>query len=138
MQFKVPQFIDVEDKLFGPLTFKQFAYLGGGAGMVYIIFRFLPGFLAFIVGAPIVLLSLALAFYKINGKPFIFIVNAWVTYKLQSKLYLWKKSEPKKETKTSDLDPGDIKSFIPKLSNSKLKDLSWNLDVQDINKPTEE
>lgn len=138
MQFKVPQFIDVEDKLFGPLTFKQFAYLGGGAGMVYIVFRFLPGFLAIIIGLPIVLFSLALAFYKINGKPFIFIVNAWITYKLQNKLYLWKKSEPKKIEKKFNPESDDIKNFIPKLSNSKLKDLSWNLDVQDMNKPTEE
>lgn len=138
MQFKVPQFIDVEDKLFGPLTFKQFAYLGGGAGMVYMVFRFLPGFLAFIVGVPIALFALALAFYKINGKPFIFIVNAWLTYKLQSKLYLWKKSEQKKATKNIDLETDEMKNFIPKLSNSKLKDLSWNLDVQDMNKTTEE
>jgi hypothetical protein len=29
MQFRVPQFIDIEDKLFGPLTFKQFIYLAG-------------------------------------------------------------------------------------------------------------
>lgn len=138
MQFKVPQFIDVEDKLFGPFTFKQFAYLGGGAGMVYIVFRFLPGFLAFIVAVPIALFALALAFYKINGKPFIFIVNAWLTYKLQNKLYLWKKSEPKKITRELNPESDDIKNFIPKLSNSKLKDLSWNLDVQDMNKPTEE
>jgi hypothetical protein len=135
MQFKVPQFIDVEDKLFGPLTFKQFAYLGGGAGLVYIIFRFLPGFLAFIVGAPVVLFSLALAFYKINGKPFIFIVNAWINYKMQNKLYLWKKTEQKQTAQTQvDME----RDFIPKLSNSKLKDLSWNLDVKDMNKTTEE
>lgn len=131
----MPQFIDVEDKLFGPLTFKQFAYLGGGAGLVYMIFRFLPGFLAFLVAVPVGGFALALAFYKINGKPFIFIVNAWVNYKMQSKLYLWKKSEQKQTTQTQvDMD----KDFIPKLSNSKLKDLSWNLDVQDINKSTEE
>jgi len=137
VQFKVPQFIDVEDKLFGPLTFKQFAYLGGGAGLVYIIFRFLPGFLAFIIGAPVALFSLALAFYKINGKPFIFIVNAWINYKMQNKLYLWKKSEPKQNEKSTE-DPENTKDFIPRLSNSKLKDLSWNLDIQDMNKSTEE
>ncbi len=133
----MPQFIDVEDKLFGPLTFKQFAYLGGGAGLVYIIFRFLPGFLAFLVAVPVAAFSLALAFYKINGKPFIFIVNAWINYKMQSKLYLWKKVEPKQTQKS--IEEADLnKDFIPKLSNSKLKDLSWNLDIKDMNKSTEE
>ena len=27
MQYQVPQFIEVEDKIFGPLTFKQFLYI---------------------------------------------------------------------------------------------------------------
>ncbi|TSC80302.1 MAG: hypothetical protein G01um101429_152 [Parcubacteria group bacterium Gr01-1014_29] len=31
-QFQVPQFIEVEDKIFGPLTTKQFFYLLGGGG----------------------------------------------------------------------------------------------------------
>ncbi len=138
MQFKVPQFIDVEDKLFGPLTFKQFAYLGGGAGLVYIIFRFLPGFLAFLVAVPVGAFALALAFYTINGKPFIFIVNAWLNYKMQNKLYLWKKTEQKRTPKTDEEEIADIQNFIPTLSKSKLKDLSWNLDVKDMNKSTEE
>ncbi len=34
MRFEVPQFIDVEDKIFGPFTFKQFLYLAGGAGLL--------------------------------------------------------------------------------------------------------
>lgn len=135
MQFKVPQFIDVEDKLFGPFTFKQFAYLGGGAGLVYMIFRFLPGFIAFLVAIPVVLFSLALTFYKINGKPFIFIVNAWLNYKMQNKLYLWKKIDRvEKRGGTTETET----DFIPKLSNSKLKDLSWNLDIKDMSKDSDE
>lgn len=136
MQFKVPQFIEVEDKLFGPFTFKQFAYLGGGAGLVYIVFRFLPGFIAFLIAIPIITFSVMLAFYKINGKPFAFTVNAWLNYKIQNKLYLWKKREVKEglKSKNSNLKAED---FIPKMSNSRLKDLSWNLDVVDTNKENE-
>jgi len=32
MRFEVPQFIEVEDKIFGPFTWKQFIYLMGGEG----------------------------------------------------------------------------------------------------------
>jgi len=42
MRFKVPQFIDIEDKIFGPFSFKQFVYLAGGAGLCYIFFKTLP------------------------------------------------------------------------------------------------
>src|SRR3990172_12458701 len=42
MQFQVPQFIEIEDKIFGPLTFKQFIYVAGGAGACYLLWRVLP------------------------------------------------------------------------------------------------
>jgi hypothetical protein len=41
MRYQVPQFIDVEDKVIGPLTIKQFIYLAGGAGMCFVIFHFI-------------------------------------------------------------------------------------------------
>ncbi|MFM2424198.1 MAG: hypothetical protein RLZZ70_589, partial [Candidatus Parcubacteria bacterium] len=38
MQFEVPQFIEIEDKIFGPLTWKQFLYVGGGLSMTAVLF----------------------------------------------------------------------------------------------------
>ena len=71
MRFQVPQFIEVEDKVVGPLTLKQFMYLAGGAGMAFVAYRFLPLFIAIFVIPAIAGLSLALAFYKVNNKPFV-------------------------------------------------------------------
>nr|HPI66783.1 PrgI family protein [Candidatus Paceibacterota bacterium] len=73
MQFRVPQFIDIEDKLFGPLTFKQFIYLAGGAGLVFVIYKTIPLVFAIFLMIPVAGLAAALAFYKPNGKPFIFM-----------------------------------------------------------------
>lgn len=67
MQFKVPQFIDIEDKL-GNLTLKQFIYLIGGGGLGYLCFRFLPGIIAIVLGPAFTLFGVALAFYKMNDK----------------------------------------------------------------------
>ena len=75
MQFKVPQFIDIEDKVFGPLTFKQFAYLAGGAGFGYLSFHFLPTLIALVVGPAFAAFAAALAFMKYNDKPFIHVVE---------------------------------------------------------------
>ena len=70
MRFEVPQFIEIEDKIFGPLTWRQFLYLGGGVGMSVVMFFTLP-FLAFVIfGLPLAILSGALAFYPINNRPF--------------------------------------------------------------------
>jgi len=128
MQFQVPQFIEVEDKIFGPLTFKQFIYVAGGAGLSFVIYTVLPLFLAVIVIIPVAGFALALAFYKINNKPFIGVVESAFKYTLNSKLYIWKKEKniPKKKVAA---EKNKMNSYVPKLSDSKLKDLSWSLDV---------
>ncbi len=129
MRFQVPQFIEVEDKIFGPFTLKQFVYLAGGAGIVVVSFTFLPNLIAILVSTPFVILSLALAFYKINNKPFINILEAFFTYSTKSKLYIWKKEQKQAVSSGNQFTP-HAEVVVPRLSNSKLKDLSWSLDVK--------
>ncbi len=132
MQFRVPQFIEVEDKIFGPFTFKQFLYLVGGAGLSFILYRTLPFFIAVIFILPVIALSLSLAFYKINNKPFIYIVEAFIRYTLSHKLYLWKKEEKKEGEKKKE--GASAPSYVPRLSDSKLRDIAWSLDVLDLSR----
>ena len=129
-QFSVPQFIEVEDKIFGPLTLKQFIYLLGGGAAAFIIYV-LGGMIGlFILGVPILALALALAFYKINGQPFINIASSAVSHYTKSKLYIWKRREVKKEG-TQKAPAIEQKLVLPKIAGSKLKDLAWSLDVKE-------
>jgi len=128
MRFQVPQFIEVEDKLFGPFTFKQFIYLAGAAGVVVALFTLLPKFVAFLISMPVVALAAALTFLKINNRPFIVMLEAFFQYTIGEKLYIWKKAE-KQVVKKENGETTDPQIYIPKLSNSKLKDLSWSLNV---------
>lgn len=129
MRFEVPQFIDIEDKIFGPLTIKQFIYIAGGAGLSFALYTLLPFFLAIIFIIPAMALGVALAFYQPQGRPFINVLESAFKYFLGGKLYVWKK-EPKKikEKQEKNLAP---EIYIPKLSDSKLTDLSWSLDIKD-------
>jgi hypothetical protein len=135
MQFKVPQFLDIEDKIFGPFTFREFAYLAGGAGLCFVFYKWLGLIFAII---PILMIAgfvLALTFYRPNNKPLIFMLEAGFKYFTQGKLYIWKKSS--KNTKTKEnltLDEKVIKMMPNKLSGSKLRDLAWSLDVLDLSK----
>jgi hypothetical protein len=137
MRFQVPQFIEVEDKIFGPLTFKQFIYLGGGAGLTVLAFTLIPKLFAFFLSAPIVVFSLALAFYRVNNKPFIEVVEAAFKYAIGAKLYIWRKTEKKPVAKADaerrKVAPEQI--YVPKLSDSKLKDLTWELDIKEQANP---
>ena len=137
MRFQVPQFIEVEDKIFGPLTFKQFIYSAGSVGVSVVIFLFLPKFFAVLLSLPILALGGALAFYKVNGKPFINTVESFVKYTLTNKLYLWKKEEKKPVAGPRETKPID-QVFVPKLSESKLRDLTWSLDIKENTNPTTE
>ncbi|HXK39227.1 MAG TPA: hypothetical protein VJ837_00095, partial [Candidatus Paceibacterota bacterium] len=74
--------------------------------------------------------SLALAFYKFNGKPFVFVIEAALRYATAAKLYIWKK-EARPVTKQSPAPTGEAGLAVPRLSDSRLRDLAWSLDVHD-------
>lgn len=133
MQFKVPQFIDIEDKVFGPFTFREFVYLAGGAGLVYLSFKFLPILIALIVAPALAALALALTFFKYNDKPFINVLESFIRFYTRSRLYLWRKQEPKKAQQTPE---ARVSAQRATLTESKLKTLSWSLDVIDPNTNT--
>lgn len=88
MRFNVPQFIEIEDKIFGPLTWKQFLYVGGGFGLAVVLF--LTNFLLFVlVGLPIAALAGALAFYPVNNRPFSVFLESAFNYLLSDHQYFW-------------------------------------------------
>lgn len=132
MRFEVPQFIEIEDKIFGPLTIKQFIYLAGGAGLSFVFFTYLPKYISFIFIIPVISLAVALAFYKPQDRSFITILEAGFNYFRNGKLYIWKKISRKIDNKEEEklIDP-TTQIVIPKLSDSKLADLSWSLDIKE-------
>ncbi|MBP9760953.1 MAG: PrgI family protein [Candidatus Magasanikbacteria bacterium] len=96
-QFVVPQFIDVEDKIFGPITTRQFLILLIGGGIIYLAYE-LADFILFVIILSVVgALSLVIAFVKINGQTFhYFLLNFFQTIKKPS-LRIWKKEYSKEE-----------------------------------------
>ena len=137
MRFQVPQFIEIEDKIFGPLTIKPFIYIAGGAGLSFMLFRYLYLPIAILLIALVLALSLGLAFYQVNNKPLINVMQSAFGYFFSSKLYLWKKKDksPEKAATTVAGLPGQNPIYVPKLSQSKLHDLSWSLDIKESLNP---
>lgn len=91
MRFEVPQFIEIEDKIFGPFTWKQFVYLAGGVGLAVVLFFVAPFFVTFIVGIPIAILASALAFYPVNSRPFSVLLEAMYNYYRNHRVYYWRR-----------------------------------------------
>lgn len=129
MRFQIPQFIDVEDKIFGPLTLKQFIYLAGGTSVAVVGIVFFGIFVGLLISAPIVVLAVALAFYKVNNRPFVYTMESAFKYFIRDKLYIWHKKEPQ-EGAAEETERKFSSLIVPNLSGNKLKDMNWELDVK--------
>ncbi|OHA08462.1 MAG: hypothetical protein A3H69_00690 [Candidatus Sungbacteria bacterium RIFCSPLOWO2_02_FULL_47_9] len=132
-QFQVPQFINIEDQIVGPLTLKQFLYLLGGGAFVIVTYSFLPFFLFLLVGLPVATLCSLLAFFKYNEQPFSKIIFSAINYYLKPRLYIWKNIPPPAHKQGEVVKKMDAAS-VPTLTESKLSDLAWSLDIKEKTK----
>ena len=133
MQFHIPQFIDIEDKIFGPFTFKQFAYIIGALGTGFLAWSVLPRFIAILIIVPLGGLTFMLAFKPVGGRPFSAVLEGAFKYFFGGKLYLWKK-EKTKDTKLQKIgfeEAENTEKKIPRVVEGKLDSLSWNLDTSE-------
>ena len=94
MQFQVPQFIETEDKVVGPFSLRQFLYIGIGAFVSAIFYFFVATWLFVIVFLVVMSIAAALAFVKVNGQPFIKIMEAAMNYYWKPQAYIWKAETP--------------------------------------------
>lgn len=147
-QYQVPQFITIEDKVIGPLTIKQALYIGAGVVIIVLARINFESYLFWPIAVFTGGFSLLLAFAKINEQPFPTIVKNAILYITRPRLYIWKKRDNKTQTSVSVLAQkkthppqtqasGAVKK-IPKLSDSKLSDLAWSLDIKEMWKAKEE
>jgi hypothetical protein len=116
MQFQVPQFIETEDKIVGPLTL-QFLYFAMAGGISFILFFFLS--LPFWIFVAIILTTTAaaFAFIKVNGRPLSVAAFSALGFYWQPRFYLWQKSQEKEQIPTIKEEPKitQIKSRIDDL-----------------------
>lgn len=73
-QFTVPQFIDAEDRILGPITVRQFLILLVAFLLVALFWKLFSFILFLLLSIPVLMLGGILAFVRINGMPFHFFV----------------------------------------------------------------
>ena len=89
-QFVVPQFIDVEDKIIGPITTRQFIVLLAGFLIIAVSYKLFDFSLFVTFGLLVFAITSIFAFLKINGRPFhYFVLNLFLSgYPFQQQAYL--------------------------------------------------
>ncbi|TSC93324.1 MAG: Uncharacterized protein Athens101428_696 [Candidatus Berkelbacteria bacterium Athens1014_28] len=93
MQFKVPQKIDIEDRIVGPMTMLQFVYAVLGGGTAYLVANTFSPPYNLIVAAPIALFTFCVIFVKINGRPFGHFFRNLIIYLFIPHTRIWHKGD---------------------------------------------
>ncbi|MFH1662109.1 MAG: hypothetical protein ABIA02_03365 [Candidatus Falkowbacteria bacterium] len=132
-QFTVPQFIDVEDKIIGPITTRQFVIMLSGFMMMGVCYKIFD-FSAFItISLLIFAITGTFSFAKINGRPFhLFVLNLIQTLKKPA-LRLWHHAVGKTEARYEENEKKEIEELpIPQkhYTTSRLAELSLIVDTR--------
>ncbi|MCX6813003.1 MAG: PrgI family protein [Candidatus Azambacteria bacterium] len=133
-QYQVPQFIELEDRIIGPLTLKQFLYLAFAGALLFVFWFLFAFYIWIIVVLPIIALAAAFAFLKINDRPFVHFFLAFIKYFTKPKLYIFSgttgKQVPAPPLKPSSVPQSEaLESEKKKITLSKLKELALSLDT---------
>lgn len=138
MQFSVPQFIDVEDKIVGPLTAKQTVYLIIGGGFLllcFTLFSFAFFLVALVIVAP---LTLGFAFYRPKGISLSRYLGNILDYFTTDHLYLWRREPEAIMFKTVQKKHAVAEDPIKYVPRSRIRDLASLLDTSSaVNLPYE-
>ncbi len=130
--FTVPKFIEEKPKVVGPLTFRQFLFVGTAAGICLILYFTVPLHIFLICGVILLTGSFFLAFGKVNGIPIIMVIKNFFVFLSAPKIYLWKRKvlPPKFVEKAAKPPEKEDKKDVPRIAEkSQLRDLSTRIET---------
>lgn len=136
LQFPVPQFIDIEDKLIGPFSLKQFLFLLPGGLLILLLFKtFAISFLFFLLAIPVLLATIIVAFGRFNGRPIYLQMNIFMKYiRAPKRLVFHKDAGPLDDLNISIVSAAPAKSEQSSVQTaaespqSRLKKLAMSLE----------
>ena len=129
MQFSVPQFVNIEDRIVGPLTGKQVLYLLIGGATLLIFFTFLDfAFFAF-MSMVITPLVLVFTFYKPKGRTVATYILVTFNYFTIPRAYIWRREPGAIKFKRAQKKHIGSRPMKENISHNRLRELAWVLDT---------
>lgn len=139
----VPQFLDVEAKIIGFITARQFLIMLAVLLIEFVIYRiFLNIVFVLMFGIPILGIGLIFAFAKVNGQPFHFIALNYIQTFWKPRLRVWDKTLSDTDLRVF-LEQEDVQEIVvaPKkapLESSRLQELTLVVNTGGTYAPDEE
>jgi hypothetical protein len=132
MRFQVPQFIDHEAKVIGPLTFRQFIYVGIPGAIAFFLYFLAPFFVFIITSIILGTFGFMFAFIKIGGRSLPNILVNFSSFTLSPKRYIWRKGKTPIQTPQAQYQKPAEQSTtkeIKLVQKSRIKDLSTRVET---------
>jgi len=133
MRYQLPQFIEMEDKLIGPFSLKQFLYLVVVPAFCWLLHYFVRLPYVILVGIIFFPIALLMAFYRPNGRPFIDAIRGLLKYIKRPQMYVWKRVPVSTKTNSQRRKQPKTKTNLSK-SNKKVKDFKKLAEILDEGK----
>jgi len=133
MRFTVPKFIEHEAKIVGPLTFKQFIFIGVAGAVGFILYFTVPFSIFLIASLILGGGAMALAFLKIGGRSLPTILGNFLKFSISPKMFIWRKIEaPIKVFKKEKIKKETVEEELPlKIAEkSQLKKLRTQIETK--------
>ena len=132
MRYQIPQFIEIEDKIIGPFTLKQFLALISVPAFCYFLHFFARLPYVILVGVIFFPITLLLFFFKINGRSFTQVMGGMLKFVAKPQTYIWKqvpqpvkrqavvKKSSKKQASSRENKIGDFKKLARTLDEEEV------------------
>lgn len=93
MRFQVPQFVDIEDKIIGPFTLRQFLTYVVAAMLLVPVYIYSDLSLFITISLPILGVAAVFAHLKIYGRTFSQVTFSAFAYLSKGQLYVWRRQK---------------------------------------------
>lgn len=124
MQFQVPQFIETEDKIVGPLSLRQFGYVGGAGIVSFLLFFAVKTWVWAVSSVFLAAVALLFAFLKINGQPLQKVLRAAAAFFLRPQIYAWQPEKPRAK-KEEELKSSGFEDFLSSIVSGLTLKRTW-------------
>ena len=125
MQFQVPQFIETEDKIVGPLSLRQFIYVAIGCGISGVLYFVLQTWLWALLSVFFVGGAAAIAFIKIQGRPLLRVLTSGFNFYWHPQTYIWQPDHPTRTLRPMTEPQGGPNLSLQKIAEGMALHKSW-------------
>lgn len=125
----VPQFIDIEDKVAGPFTWRQLGWMFGMGAALFLLYSMLSRGVFFIAAIPVIISFFALAFYRPNGMPLAKFVFYAVGFLFRPKIVVWERPTLQRSApKTVETKPAEKATQRKNITMEEIERLAKSVD----------